>query len=88
MESEKNLYHVIIASAVSDRMYDHFEFLARVSETAARKLLDGLVKDINSLEQMLYHEPLVKDFFSPLWPVSQHLSAYVSGRVKNTMDDC
>ena len=58
MESEEILYHVIIAPAASDRMYDHFEFLARVSETAAHKLLDGLIKDINSLEQMPYRNPI------------------------------
>ena len=43
-------YHVSIALAANDRMYDHFEFLAKVSETAARNLLSELLKDIKSLE--------------------------------------
>jgi len=57
MESEETEYHVTIAPAASDRMYDHFEFLARVSETAARRMLDGLIEDINSLDRMPYRNP-------------------------------
>jgi mRNA-degrading endonuclease RelE of RelBE toxin-antitoxin system len=33
-------------------MYDHFLFLAQVSETAAHNLLNRLIKDIQSLEYM------------------------------------
>jgi len=40
-------------------MYDHFLFLARVSENAARKLLSALVKDINSLKLM----PQINPYF-------------------------
>jgi len=57
MEADEFVYNVIIAPAASDRMYDHFEFLARVNEMAARKLLDGLTKDINSLERMPFRNP-------------------------------
>ena len=45
-------YKVFVSPAANDRMYDHFEFLARVSESAARNLLSKLVKDIKSLEFM------------------------------------
>jgi len=38
-------------------MYDHFEFLARVSESAAEKLLEQLIADIRSLEYMPYRNP-------------------------------
>ena len=43
-------YKVSVSPAANDRMYDHFEFLARVSENAARKLLTELLSDIRSLE--------------------------------------
>jgi len=39
-------YTVIVDPAVNDRMYEHFEFLARVSESAAERLLNQLVDDI------------------------------------------
>jgi len=43
-------FKVAVSPAANDRMYDHFEFLARVSENAARKLLYELIADIKSLE--------------------------------------
>lgn len=49
MECNEKVYQIIIASDANGRMYDHFEFLARVSVNAANKLLDGLLKDIRSL---------------------------------------
>jgi mRNA-degrading endonuclease RelE of RelBE toxin-antitoxin system len=39
-------------------MYEHFEFLSRVSETAALKLLDGLASDMRSLEELPYRNPV------------------------------
>ena len=58
MNSVDKEYTVIIDPAVNDRMYDHFEFLARVSESAAEKLLDSLVADMHSLEHMPYRNPV------------------------------
>ena len=58
MENECERYTVVIDPAANDRMYDHFEFLARVSERASDKLLDGLIGDISSLEQMPYRNPV------------------------------
>ena len=58
MEHEGKVYKSIIDPASKDRMYEHFEFLARVSEQAAEKLLEGLVTDIRSLERMPYRNPL------------------------------
>ena len=58
IENEGKVYKVIIDPAVNDRMYDHFEFLARVSKVAAEKLLAGLVTDIRSLEYMPYRNPM------------------------------
>ena len=58
MTNEETVYTVVVDPAANDRMYDHFEFLARVSETAAERLLDDLVKDIRSLEHMPYRNPV------------------------------
>ena len=51
-------YKVIIDTAANDRIYDHFEFLARVSVSAAENLLDGLLLSINSLESMPQRNPV------------------------------
>jgi len=45
-------YQILISPSANDRMYDHFMFLAQISESAARNLLDQLIKDIQSLEYM------------------------------------
>lgn len=58
MASKDKVYAIAIAPAANDRMFDHFEFLARVSATAARRLLDGLMADIDSLESMPYRNPV------------------------------
>ena len=58
MENEEIIYDVIVDPAANDRMFEHFEFLARVSETAAEKLLDELIKDMRSLEKMPYRNPV------------------------------
>ena len=51
-------YMVIVNPAVNDRMYDHFEFLARVNESAAERLLDQLADDMHSLECLPYRNPV------------------------------
>ena len=58
MDNVDKVYSVIVDPAVNDRMYDHFEFLARVSETAAERLLNDLVSDMRSLERMPYRNPV------------------------------
>jgi len=58
MDNADKEYTVIIDPAVNDRMYEHFEFLARVSESAVEHLLDKLVADMRSLERMPYHNPV------------------------------
>jgi len=58
VESERKAYKIVIDPAANDRMYEHFEFLAQVSETAAEKLLSVLVTDIRSLECMPYRNPV------------------------------
>jgi len=58
MSNADDIFSVIVDPAASDRMDEHFEFLARVSQTAATKLLDGLLADIRSLEQMPHRNPV------------------------------
>jgi len=58
MNNEYKEYFVRVAPTVNDRMYDHFEFLARVNEAAAKKLLDNLVADMQSLQNMPYRNPV------------------------------
>ena len=47
-----------IAPSANEHMFEHFVFLAHVSETAAEKLLDGLIVDINSLTKLPYRNPV------------------------------
>jgi hypothetical protein len=58
MRHETAAYRVIVDPGANDRMYEHFEFLARVGKTAAEKLLEGLAKDTRSLERMPYRDPM------------------------------
>ena len=57
MENEHNEYQIIIDPAANDRMYEHFDFLAQVSVPAANRLLDELLKDIESLKSFPYINP-------------------------------
>ena len=58
-------YHVIVDPAANDRMYEHFEFLAKVSKTAAEKLLDSLLVSIHSLERMPQRNPIYSRPYLP-----------------------
>ena len=58
MDEVDIVYQVIVDPAANDRMYEHFEFLARVSINAANDLLDGLIADISSLESLPYRNPV------------------------------
>jgi mRNA-degrading endonuclease RelE of RelBE toxin-antitoxin system len=50
-------YRILVSPSANDRMYDHFLFLAQVSENAAHNLLSRLIKDIQSLEYMPQSNP-------------------------------
>lgn len=58
MARNENVYEVMIAPDANDRMYEHFEFLARVSVRAANRLLDELLKDIRNLRIDPFRYPL------------------------------
>jgi len=57
MASDERIYNISIVPAVSDRMSDHFEFLARVSADATDPLLAELVEGVRSLGRMPYRNP-------------------------------
>lgn len=58
MTNDEKVYQIIIASAATDRMVDHFEFLAKININTAQRLFDNLIKDIHSLEKMPYRNPV------------------------------
>ena len=58
MASEETVYKVIVAPTANDRMAEHFEFLAKVSESAADNLLGRLADDIESLQKMPFRNPV------------------------------
>jgi hypothetical protein len=57
MDNVGKEFCIIIDPAANDRMAQHMEFLARVSESAANRLLEALMKDINSLKTMPFKNP-------------------------------
>lgn len=50
-------YRVIVSQAAHDRMYEHFLFLAQVSESAAHTVLKNLTEDLKSLGDMPFLHP-------------------------------
>jgi plasmid stabilization system protein ParE len=69
MERNEKVYRVIIASDANGRMYEHFEFLARVNVNAANRLLDGLLKDIRNLRTEPFRYPV---YNRPYLPVGKY----------------
>ena len=55
-ETEK-IYNVKVAPAAYRDINSHFYFLARVSESAAKRLKETILKDIRSLEKMPERNP-------------------------------
>ena len=67
MSNDELLYKVVVSPAVNDRMMEHFEFLARVSETAAHNLLDVLANDMLSLQTLPFRNPVYdRPYVTPL----------------------
>jgi plasmid stabilization system protein ParE len=58
MEADEKVYEVEVDPAANDRMAEHIEFLARVSESAADRLVDELLADICSLRKTPYRNPI------------------------------
>ena len=66
MEQTEKVYRVIVDPAANDRMAEHLEFLSRVSENAAAKLLDELITDIRSLDMLPHRNPVYNRPYLPL----------------------
>lgn len=69
MLNKDDFYQITISSDANDKMYEHFEFLARVSYTAATRLLEKLIKDIRSLNVKPYRHPT---FNRPYLPIGKY----------------
>ena len=65
MAHDGKAFHIIIDPTAENRMYEHFEFLARINVTAANNLLDGLLSDIGSLENLPYRNPVYNRPYLP-----------------------
>lgn len=80
--SEKQHYTVRISPIANDSMYKHYEFLARVSEPAAKRLLHVLLEDIRSLEYSPYrfapyeHSSLKKEKYRYLISAKRYRIVY------------
>jgi len=66
MENDEKIYTVIIDPSANDRMAEHIEFLARVSENAANRLTDELLADIRSLGTLPFRNPVYNRPYIPL----------------------
>jgi len=66
MENDEKIYTVVVDPSASDRMAEHIEFLARVSENAANRLADELLTDIRSLETLPFRNPVYTRPYIPL----------------------
>jgi hypothetical protein len=56
-------------------MHEHFEFLARVSENAANRLLSELIDSVHSLETMPFRNPVYNRPYLPLGKYRYLMSA-------------
>ena len=65
MKSSEKVYRVVIDPAANDRIAEHIEFLARISESAASRLLNELMSGIRSLETSPYRYPVYNRPYLP-----------------------
>ena len=72
-------YYVSIDPAANDRMAEHMEFLARVSEDAANRLLEDLITGIRSLKKMPFRYPV---YNRPYMPMDKYRSFVVAKRYR------
>ena len=66
MDGVDKEYFISVDPAANDRMADHMEFLGRVSEDAAERLLDELLEGIRSLKCMPFRNPYYNRPYLPL----------------------
>lgn len=66
MDNIEKEYTVIIDPGANDRMAEHMEFLARVSEDAANQLLDEMMAGVRSLKTMPFRNPVYNRPYLPM----------------------
>ena len=66
MDNIDKEYFVSIDAGANDRMAEHIEFLARVSEDAAYRLLDEMIAGVHSLRKMPHRNPFYNRPYLPL----------------------
>ena len=66
MTHEEKEYQVVVDPAANDRMQEHFEFLARVSVSAAERLLSDLITDMRSLRTSPLRNPPYNRQYLPI----------------------
>jgi len=66
MDNSIKEYSVVIAPAANDRIAEHMEFLARVSEKAAKRLLNEIISGVRSLKTLPYRNPIYNRPYIPL----------------------
>ena len=79
MDNTEKEYSVYIDPAANDRMADHMEFLTRVSEEAANRLLDDLMEGIRSLKTMPFRNPV---YNRPYLPTDKYRSLIINKRYR------
>ena len=67
-------YNLIISQDVMNMLDSHAEFLARVSKSAARRLVDSILADIESLSELTERCPAYENQFVPRGRYRQLLS--------------
>jgi len=77
MDNADKEYYVYIDPAVNDRMAEHLEFLARISEDAAERLLNELMAGIRSLKTMPFRYPV---YNRPYLPLDKYRSLVIKKR--------
>ena len=87
MPSVNATYKVIIATMANDRIQEHYEFLARVSESAANALLSTLLKDLASLQKMPLRNPVYDRPYVPVLKYRYMISGKRYRIVYQVVDD-
>jgi hypothetical protein len=77
MDNADKKYYIYIDPAANYRMAEHMEFLTRVSENAAKRLLVELMTDIRSLKKMPFRYPI---YNYPYLPLGKYRSLVIKKR--------
>ena len=79
MDNHNKEYHVYVDPAANDRMAEHMEFLARVSEEAANRLLDDLMAGVRSLKKLPFRNPV---YNRPYLPIDKYRGLLIDKRYR------